>query len=103
MEHGMHDKINSASSATMVDLSDWLKKESLVSILAQADKTKQDLLQVLAREWRSFLEALLADSTLEVHARIKLVPSDKKGVKVQVVSRKAKLTKPKRVKKGRAA
>lgn len=68
----------------MVDLS---------SIFAQADKTKQDLLQVLAREWRSFLEALLADSTLEVHARIKLIPSDNKGLKIKIVSKETKLRK----------
>ena len=80
----------------MVDLSDWLKKESLVSILAQADKTKQDLLHVLAREWRSFLEAFLADSTLEIHARIKLIPSKKKGLGVKLVSHKTKVSKTKK-------
>lgn len=71
----------------MVDLS---------GIFAQADKTKQDLLQVLAREWRAFLEALLADSTLEVNARIRLISPDKKGLKIKVVSKKTKLRKKKK-------
>ena len=38
-----------------------------------------------------FLEAFFADSTLEIHAKIKLIPSDKKGVKLKVVSQKTKL------------
>ncbi|MES2504059.1 MAG: hypothetical protein V4534_04190 [Myxococcota bacterium] len=72
----------------------------IYSIWAQADKTKQDILQVIAREWRSFLEALLADSTLEIHAKIKLIPAEKKGLKVEVVSNKTSLNKdPKKKKK----
>lgn len=67
-----------------MDISDLFKK---------AGQTKQDLLGVLAKEWRAFLEAFFADSTLEIHARIKLIPSDKsdkKDVKFSVVSKEIK-------------
>ncbi|MEI6789833.1 MAG: hypothetical protein WCK42_01480 [Myxococcaceae bacterium] len=67
-----------------MDISDLFKK---------AGQTKQDLFAVLAKEWRGFLEAFFADSTLEIHARIKLVPSDKKGVKITVVSKDVKVHK----------
>lgn len=63
----------------------------IYDLLKKAGQTKQDLLGVLAKEWRGFLEAFFADSTLEIHAKIKLIPSDKKGVKLKVVSQKTKL------------
>lgn len=63
----------------------------IYDLLKKAGQTKQDLLTVLAKEWRGFLEAFFADSTLEIHAKIKLIPSDKKGVKLKVVSQKTKL------------
>lgn len=67
----------------------------IYDLLKKAGQTKQDLLWVLAKEWRGFLEAFFADSTLEIHARIKLIPSEKKGVKAKVVSQKIKLKKEK--------
>ena len=86
MEHGWHHRIKFARSATM-DIYDLFKK---------AGQTKQDLLSVLAKEWRGFLEAFFADSTLEIHARIKLIPSEKKGLKLKIESQKTKLKKEKK-------
>ena len=72
----------------------------ITDLLKKAGQTKQDLLGVLAKEWRAFLEAFFADSTLEIHARIKLIPSDKQGVQISVVSKKTKIHKtPKKPKK----
>lgn len=59
----------------------------------KAGQTKQDVLNVLGKEWRSFLEAFFADATLEINARIKLIPSDKKGVKLKVESKNVKIQK----------
>ncbi len=67
----------------------------IYDLLKKAGQTKQDLLLVLAKEWRGFLEAFFADSTLEIHAKIKLIPSEKKGVKLEVVSQKTRLKKGK--------
>lgn len=81
-------------------LSDWVKKtlgsnlgaESILSILSQADKTKKDLMHVLSRELRGFLDTieindilakLLSNATLEVSARIRLVPSKEGGLQVK--------------------
>lgn len=68
----------------------------IYDLFKKAGQTKQDLLSVLAKEWRGFLEALFADSTLEIHARIKLIPSEKKGVKLKIVSQKTKFKKEKK-------
>lgn len=65
----------------------------IADLFKKAGQTKQDLLAVLAKEWRAFLEAFFADSTLEIHARIKLIPSDKNGVKLSVVSKEVKVHK----------
>lgn len=61
----------------------------------KAGQTKQDVLNVLAKEWRGFLETFFADATLEINARIKLIPSDHKGTKLKVVSQKIKIKKEK--------
>ena len=58
----------------------------IYDLLKKAGQTKQDLLSVLAKEWGGFLEAFFADSTIEIHARIKLIPSEKKGAKLKVGS-----------------
>ena len=75
----------------------------MYDLFKKAGQTKQDLLSVLAKEWRGFLEAFFADSTLEIHARIKLIPADKKGLKVQVESQETKIHKtPKKNKKAKS-
>lgn len=65
----------------------------MYDLFKKAGQTKQDLLSVLGKEWRGFLEAFFADSTLEIHARIKLIPADKKGLKLKIESLKKKKAK----------
>ncbi len=67
-----------------------LPKELIGSLLAQADRTKQDLVRTLGEEVRRFLESaalheelakLLTDMTIEVKAEVKLKPG-KGGVEL---------------------
>ena len=60
-----------------------LPKELIGSLLAQADRTKQDVVRVLGEEVRRFLESaalheelakLLTDMVIEVKAEVKLKP-----------------------------
>lgn len=62
-----------------------LPKELIGSLLAQADRTKQDVVRVLGEEVRRFLESaalheelgrLLTDMTIEVKAEVKLKPGN---------------------------
>ncbi len=65
-----------------------LPKEALAGLLAQAERTKDDVTRVLAEELRRFLHSetlkrelsqVFAGMSLEVNARIRLVPEDKAG------------------------
>jgi len=65
-----------------------LPKEALAGLLAQAERTKEDVTRVLAEELRRFLHSetlkrelsqIFAGMSLEVNARIRLVPDDKGG------------------------
>jgi hypothetical protein len=60
-----------------------LPKELIGTLLAQADRTKQDVVRVLGEEVRRFLESaalheelgkLLSDMTIEVKAEVRLKP-----------------------------
>ncbi len=72
-------------------VSDWIKKtiitgtsaEPFFSLLAQAEKTRRDVMQAVTRELRGFLNGIevqdillkvLSNAKLEVHATIRLVP-----------------------------
>jgi hypothetical protein len=86
-----------------------LPKEALAALLAQAERTKDDVTRVIAEELRRFLRSealkrelsqLFTGTTLEVNARIRLVPDDKPGqptrTKVKVTRMRAVRTrKPK--------
>ncbi len=82
-------EIERDSSARSV--SDWIKKtlitgtsaEPFFSLLAQAEKTRRDVMQAVTRELRGFLSGIevqdillkvLSNAKLEVHATIRLVP-----------------------------
>lgn len=63
-------------------------KEVLAGLLAQADRTKDEVARVLAEELRRFLHSetlkrelsqMFAGMSVEVNARIRLVPEDKAG------------------------
>lgn len=65
-----------------------LPKEVLTAILAQAERTKDDVTRVLAEEVRRFLHSetlkrelgeILSGMSVEVNARIRLVPEGKPG------------------------
>jgi hypothetical protein len=65
-----------------------LPKEALAGLLAQAERTKDDVTRVLAEELRRFLHSetlkrelsqIFAGMHLEVNARIRLVPEGKAG------------------------
>jgi hypothetical protein len=99
-----HDEHDDKDPFSRKGISDWVKKtignnvgaDSLLSILAQADKTKKDLMHVLSREMRGFLDSIemsdlltkiLSNATLEVSARIRLVPSKDGGLQIKMVGR----------------
>jgi hypothetical protein len=63
-----------------------LPKEALAGLLAQAERTKEDVTRVLTEELRRFLHSerlkrelsqIFAGMSVEVNARIRLVPEDK--------------------------
>jgi hypothetical protein len=65
-----------------------LPKEALAGLLAQADRTKAEVTRVLVDELRRFLRSealkgelaqMLSGMSVEVKARIRLVPEDKPG------------------------
>lgn len=64
-----------------------LPKEVLGLVLSQAEKTKEDVTRVLSDELRRFFQSetlreeflkLLAGTTIEIKAEVRLVPSEKK-------------------------
>ena len=65
-----------------------LPKEALAALLAQAERTKDEVTRVLAEELRRFLHSeglkrelsqIFSGMSLEVKARIRLVPDEKSG------------------------
>lgn len=69
-----------------------LPKEALGFVMAQADKTKEDVTRVLTDELRRFFQSeklrdefvkLLAGMTVEIKAEVRLVPSEKKSAPLE--------------------
>lgn len=91
-------------------VSDWIKKtlvtgtsvEPFFSLLAQAEKTRRDVMQSVTRELRGFLDGIevqdillkvLSNAKLEVHATIRLVPDKEliKKTKAKTAAKKKKI------------
>ncbi len=87
-EEGTSEKEQESSTRGVAD---WIKKalatgtsvEPFFSLLAQAEKTRRDVMQSVTRELRGFLNGIeiqdillkvLSNAKLEVHATIRLVP-----------------------------
>lgn len=71
-----------------------LPKELIGALLAQADRTKQDVVRILGEELRRFFESaqlheeilkLLTNVTIEVKTEIKLHPEGNKGLRAEVL------------------
>ena len=93
------------------NISDWLKnmvasgldpKETLFGAFAQADKTKKEVINAIAREFRGYLSSfdikelvikLLDGATFEINATVKVTAPNKnkiKAIKIQKASLKRK-------------
>ena len=88
-----------ALRGTLNDLK--LPKEAMHYVVGQADKTKRELVTTIARETRSFLGSIeidkllaraLAGTTIEVSARIRVVPKPDGGIGFQVEGKETRLT-----------
>lgn len=71
-----------------------MPKDAIGSIVSQVDKTKTELIAAMARELRGFLNNLeihelikkvLAGTTFEINAKIRLVPGKYGALKVELV------------------
>jgi hypothetical protein len=88
-----------ALRGTLNDLK--LPKEAMHYVVGQADKTKRELVTTIARETRAFLGTIeidkmiaraLAGTTLEVSARIRVVPKPDGGLGFKVEGKETRLT-----------
>lgn len=70
-----------------------LPKEAMGYVVSQADKTKRELIEVIARETRAFFSRLevedmigraLSGTTIEITTRIKILPKEGGGIGVAV-------------------
>jgi hypothetical protein len=70
-----------------------LPKEAMGYLVAQADKTKRDIIDVVGRETGAFLSKLeiekvvakmLANTTFEIETRIRIIPRDGGGLGAEV-------------------
>lgn len=70
-----------------------LPKEAMGYVVSQADKTKRELVDVIAREMRAFLSRLeveamigrmLTGTTIEINTRIKILPKEGGGLGLSV-------------------
>ena len=77
---------------TLSDLK--MPKELIQHILQQADHTKRELIQTIARELREFLEVsnfyeevqrILTSLSFEIRTQIRLVPNDEAFVKPAII------------------
>lgn len=90
-----------------------LPKEAMNYVVGQADKTKKEIVAVIARETRDFLSKLemdkvlsrvLTGTTIEIQTRIKILPKDGGGITAAVESNDASLVdeeRPRRKRKKR--
>lgn len=93
-EKNNKDEFNAEKDFSTRSMADWLKRavqagtavEPLLSLLGQADKTRKDITQLMARELKAFLDTIqvqdilrkvLSNATLEIEAKIRLIPDEK--------------------------
>jgi hypothetical protein len=79
-----------------------LPKEAMGAVINTADRTKKEIIDVIARETRAFLSRLevekvvgriLVGTTIEVNTRIRILPKDGGGLGVSVESHDSALVK----------
>ncbi len=79
-----------------------LPKEAMGYVVSQADKTKKELVEVIARETRAFLSRLeveamigrmLTGTTIEINTRIKILPKEGGGLGLAVEKNESALVK----------
>lgn len=79
-----------------------LPKEAMGAVINTADKTKKEIIDVVARETRAFLSRLevekmvgriLVGTTIEINTRIRILPKDGGGLGVSVESNDSALVK----------
>jgi hypothetical protein len=72
-----------------------LPKEAMNYLVSQADRTKREIIEVVARETRTFLSHMeieqmlgraLTGTTIEISTRIRILPKDGGGVRMAVDS-----------------
>jgi hypothetical protein len=77
-----------------------LPKEAMGYLVGQADRTKKEIVEVVARETRSFLSRLeieqmlarvLSGTTIEISTRIRILPKEGGGMSVAVEESKTSL------------
>lgn len=98
-----------------------LPKEAMDYLVAQADRTKREVISSLARELRGFLDGLelqemiqsaLVGTTVEIQTTVRIVQSDEGKVGAKILDKRTQMTRatvgedsaarPARKKKGRA-
>lgn len=74
-----------------------LPKEAMSSLISQADKTKREVINSLARELRQFLDSLdlqsllekaVAGTTIEIQTTVRVIPKEEGGVGLEVLDKK---------------
>lgn len=78
-----------------------LPKEAMDYLMSQADRTKREVINSLARELRQFLDSLelqeliqrsLVGTTFEIHTTIRVVKNDEGGIGTKVVEKSTTMT-----------
>jgi len=87
-----------------------LPKEAMHAVAAQADKTKREIVAVVARETREFLSKLEVDkvlaralvgATIEVQTKIRILPKEGGGVATEIESSEVAVDRPEKPKRAR--
>lgn len=88
-EEGLRGSINDMRDMKM-------PKEAMSYIVAQADRTKREAINALARELRQFLDSLdlqglieksLAGTTIEINTTVRVIEGDEGGVGLEVLEK----------------
>lgn len=78
-----------------------MPKEAVSSLINQADKTKREVINSLARELRQFLDSLdlqsllekaVAGTTIEIQTTVRVIPKEEGGVGLEVLDKKTNVS-----------